>query len=522
MAEEDDGIPLWFQALGFGLFSAVSLPLGAILGIQMAPVSDKVSARWMAFGSGALVFAVATQLYGAALFRLLYAARQDEEKHVDCGQVCQERFRNVNLQNAMGVVGALLYVLLNRLLERLATPKPVEPDNHILDTGAVVDDPIPADVAIDDCPVAIARVTSDGVLGSRLLAVSARSRTTSEVPVTQVMSSPMCALAAFRRANRSLSSLDQTREQDERFMSMEGYITRRRNSTDLMESRRSVSARELPNAPDDIFGLVPTSAPSSPVFSRARMGDAAGKAGAAGTAGTAGTAGLRLPMPTVPSSVQIFVEEEEQSTQSQSQSQSQTQSQTVTQSQTPSGADDEPLLITGNVALSMWLGLLLDGIPESLMLGFMTNERAITFEFLIAIFIANFPEAFSGSSLLRSQGMSVFKIFGMWFIVFMVTGLLSMVGSLLMPQHVEPGSSLEQVRDSSTAAFEGLTGGAMLAMISTAMLPEAFKGAGSSAGVLFVIGFVVSVFINELGARYGGPQEQVLGLATNWTEHFLW
>ena len=54
--------PLWLQALLFGLFSALSLPLGALLGLALAPVSGKVTAQWMAFGGGALVFAVATQL----------------------------------------------------------------------------------------------------------------------------------------------------------------------------------------------------------------------------------------------------------------------------------------------------------------------------------------------------------------------------------------------------------------------------------------------------------------------------
>ena len=42
-----------------------------------------------------------------------------------------------------------------------------------------------------------------------------------------------------------------------------------------------------------------------------------------------------------------------------------------------------------------------------LRLGFMTNEGSVTFSFLVAIFIANFPEAFSGASLLLGQKMPV-------------------------------------------------------------------------------------------------------------------
>ncbi len=61
---------LCIQALLAGLFSASTLPIGAVLGVYLAPVSDRVTAMWMAFGAGALVFAVATQLYGETLFKL--------------------------------------------------------------------------------------------------------------------------------------------------------------------------------------------------------------------------------------------------------------------------------------------------------------------------------------------------------------------------------------------------------------------------------------------------------------------
>ena len=58
------------------------------------------------------------------------------------------------------------------------------------------------------------------------------------------------------------------------------------------------------------------------------------------------------------------------------------------------------------------------------MLGFMTNEQNITFEFLLAVFVANFPEAFSAASLLRAQKVPIRRIFSMWMIVFVLTGLL--------------------------------------------------------------------------------------------------
>merc|ERR1719348_1695395 len=101
---------LWLQALLFGLFSAASLSIGAVLGIALAPVSEKVTARWMAFGSGALVFAVATQLYGEVLLKLFIAYDDGRRKGEGCNKVCEDRFRNVVVQNMTGIAGAVLYV----------------------------------------------------------------------------------------------------------------------------------------------------------------------------------------------------------------------------------------------------------------------------------------------------------------------------------------------------------------------------------------------------------------------------
>eukprot|EP00439_Symbiodinium_sp_Y106_P020054 s3763_g2.t1 len=355
---------LWLQALLFGLFSALSLPLGALLGIALAPVSSKVTARWMAFGSGALVFAVetwpahiacahpgkvwkrATQLYGESLFRL---AASTYGPHPGCGPACKERCTNVVLQIICAMIGACLYLALNRWLENLGKPEQQQQQAAQCDTRS---------------------------LRSLELGVGAGIET---VPETSPLP-PIAALSSLRRAS---------------------------------------------TFHEDDTGEVTTS--------------------------------------------------------------------------------------SGNVALSMWLGMMLDGIPEALMLGFMTNEGAVTFSFLVAIFIANFPEAFSGASLLLGQRMGVWRIMAMWLILFSLTGLLAMIGSLIMPANVERGSDLAQKRDKVTACMEGLTGGAMLAMVSTAMLPEAFKGAGDRAGLLFVLGFGLSVWITCLGYRFGSPQQMAEG-----------
>jgi hypothetical protein len=52
------------------------------------------------------------------------------------------------------------------------------------------------------------------------------------------------------------------------------------------------------------------------------------------------------------------------------------------------------------VAFSIWLGILIDGVPESMLIGFMQSEGDMSFAFIVAVFLANFPEAMSAASLM--------------------------------------------------------------------------------------------------------------------------
>jgi len=146
-----------------------------------------------------------------------------------------------------------------------------------------------------------------------------------------------------------------------------------------------------------------------------------------------------------------------------------------------------------NVAMSMWLGVTLDGIPESVMMGFMAKTNSLTWVLVVSIFIANFPEAFSAASMLKSHKMGSGKIMLMWCSIFVNTGVLAMLGWVIMPNNTKASSSTDMAMAIITGVIEGITGGAMMAMTSTAMLPEAFHGAGNLSGLLFVTGFLLSV-----------------------------
>merc|ERR1719191_2731803 len=74
------------------------------------------------------------------------------------------------------------------------------------------------------------------------------------------------------------------------------------------------------------------------------------------------------------------------------------------------------------VALQLFLGLLVDGVPEAILMGFLAVRGHLTPVFIIALFFANFPEAFSSASLLTVARLSWYGIVGMWTFLCLLVG----------------------------------------------------------------------------------------------------
>lgn len=158
------------------------------------------------------------------------------------------------------------------------------------------------------------------------------------------------------------------------------------------------------------------------------------------------------------------------------------------------------------VAMAMWLGVAMDGIPEAILLGFITNEKAMTVAFIVSIFVANFPEAFSSASMLRAKTeMSGMQIFLLWGSLCVITTILAACASAVLPHdlHSQPhgkGGWADAVVLTG-AAIEGLAGGAMMAMVCATMLPEAFHHGGKWSGVCAVLGFLMSCTVKVYFGR---------------------
>jgi ZIP family zinc transporter len=140
-------------------------------------------------------------------------------------------------------------------------------------------------------------------------------------------------------------------------------------------------------------------------------------------------------------------------------------------------------------ALAIVLGIVLDGIPESAVIGLgLLEGEGVTVAVLAAVFLSNLPEAVAATSGLASSGWRGSRILWLWVAVAIVSGLAAVAGYVLFD-----GASPE-----SLAFVEAFAGGAILTMLADTMMPEAFENGGRLVGVFTTLGFAVAFAISAL------------------------
>ena len=143
----------------------------------------------------------------------------------------------------------------------------------------------------------------------------------------------------------------------------------------------------------------------------------------------------------------------------------------------------------GGSSLSIVLGSVLDGIPESMVIGLTIFEGgAVGAAYLAAVFISNLPESISSSSGLLTGGWTKSRVLWMWIGIALVSALSSLAGYGLF-QNSSPGV---------VAFVLSFAAGAILTMLANTMMPEAFEHGGKLVGIMVTLGFATAFSIHLL------------------------
>jgi ZIP family zinc transporter len=138
--------------------------------------------------------------------------------------------------------------------------------------------------------------------------------------------------------------------------------------------------------------------------------------------------------------------------------------------------------------LAIVFGSVLDGVPESFVLGLTVLEGNVSVALLAGVILSNFPEGLSSSSGLRAAGWTRSRVLWMWSVVILVAAVSAALGYAL----------LDPAGGRTGALAQGFAAGALLAMVSNTLLPESYREEGVATGSLVAVGFAVSLMLSAI------------------------
>jgi ZIP family zinc transporter len=109
---------------------------------------------------------------------------------------------------------------------------------------------------------------------------------------------------------------------------------------------------------------------------------------------------------------------------------------------------------------------------------------------LVAVFVSNIPEGVAATTTLEQHGWRRSRILWMWTGIVAVCALSAAVGYAL----------LDGATPATLAFTYAFAAGAILTMLATSMMPEAYEDAGRPVGFVTVVGFAVAFGLSVLEA----------------------
>jgi ZIP family zinc transporter len=146
---------------------------------------------------------------------------------------------------------------------------------------------------------------------------------------------------------------------------------------------------------------------------------------------------------------------------------------------------------SGARGLALLMGAMLDGIPESFILGLSIAEGGgLSLPFLMAVVVSNLPEGMASAAELKEDPQyTAGRILHLWGLVMCVSAGLAGFGAFVGARKTMTG-----------AAAQAFAAGALLTMLIDDLVPEARERGGLGAGLAAVFGFAVAFALHQLSA----------------------
>lgn len=143
---------------------------------------------------------------------------------------------------------------------------------------------------------------------------------------------------------------------------------------------------------------------------------------------------------------------------------------------------------TGGAGVAIALGALLDGVPESTVLGIgIAVGGSVSVGFLVAVLVSNIPEGLSATAELKTSRAAAW-IYRLWSGIVVLSAIAATIGYAV-------ASALSTV---DGRYVQALAAGAVLTMLANSMMPEAFEEGGRAEALFTALGFAVAAVLTTL------------------------
>jgi len=152
-------------------------------------------------------------------------------------------------------------------------------------------------------------------------------------------------------------------------------------------------------------------------------------------------------------------------------------------------AAPEAVAADATTARNLTVGMVLDGIPESVAIGLtLLGGGTISIALVGAVFLANLPEAIGVAAAMLAGKRSLRSVLTLFGGIVAIGGLAGAIGF----------GVLNESENDLIAIIQSIAAGAMIVVVVNEMIPLAVRGAKRHAGLSAALGFAVAAFLSTL------------------------